>query len=330
LLKGRYSEPAEKIHATLLQTGRWEGEVTQTTADGREIVVQCEWALWRDKTGRPTAVLVSNTDITARKRAEEALRQARDELARLNGQLEQRVEERTAKLRKTVGELEHFSYSITHDMRAPLRAMRGFASLLLKECAGELEPSHQEFLQHIAQGAERMDRLIVDALDYGKVLREKLPLTTVDADALLRGMLKTYPAWQPPHARIEVRGQLPSVSANEAGLTQCFSNLLNNAVKFVAPTQTPQVHIWAEPRNESVRLWVEDNGIGIAPEYHERIFHMFQRLNKQYEGTGIGLALVRKVAERMAGQVGVESEPGKGSRFWLELKAAGEPARKGV
>ena len=112
--------------------------------------------------------------------------------------------------------------------------------------------------------------------------------------------------------------------ANEAGLTQCFSNLLDNAVKFVEAGQMPRVRVWAENGGEFVRFWFEDNGIGIAPEYHAKIFEMFERLNQTYSGTGIGLALVRKVVERMGGKVGVESAHGKGSRFWLELRPASE------
>jgi signal transduction histidine kinase len=110
------------------------------------------------------------------------------------------------------------------------------------------------------------------------------------------------------------------VLGNKAGLTQCFSNLLDNAVKFVPAGKTPRVRVWAEERDEVVRLWVEDNGVGIPREQAERVFGMFQQLDRNYPGTGIGLALVRKVAQRMQGQVGVESEPGNGSRFWLELR----------
>jgi signal transduction histidine kinase len=116
---------------------------------------------------------------------------------------------------------------------------------------------------------------------------------------------------------------------NDAALTQCFSNLLRNAVKFVAPGAAPKVRLWAERTGERVRIWVEDKGIGIPSYARERIFDMFQRATHDYEGTGIGLAIVRKVAQRMGGSVGVESEEGEGSRFWLELVAAREPKEDG-
>lgn len=169
--------------------------------------------------------------------------------------------------------------------------------------------------------AARMDRLITDALSYSRAVRQDLVLEPVDAKRLLKGMIESYPEFQLPSARIEIEDGVPQVLANEAGLTQCFSNLLNNAVKFVEPGQQPQVRIRCEQFDGVVRLWFEDNGIGISQEMTPRLFGMFQRGSRKYEGTGIGLALVRKVTERMGGRVGVESAAGKGSRFWVELKA---------
>jgi CheY-like chemotaxis protein len=151
-------------------------------------------------------------------------------------------------------------------------------------------------------------------------MRQELPLRDVDAGAVLRGMLESYPELQPSGAHIQVEGELPVVLGNEAGLTQCFSNLLGNAVKFVRPGQKPQVRVWAEERDGWARLWVEDKGTGISKEMLPRVFEVFSRGNKDYEGTGIGLALVRKMTQRMGGRAGVESEEGKGSRFWIELK----------
>lgn len=260
-------------------------------------------------------------DVTSRKQTEEALREAQEELRRRAENLESIVAERTAELRKTVGELEHFSYSITHDMRAPLRAMHSFSSLLLDEFTNALPPEGQDYLKRIAISAHRMDQLIVDALDYTKAMQKELALVPVDPEALLQGMIASYPAFQMPAADVRIEGRFPRVLANHAGLTQCFSNLLHNAIKFVADGQLPHVRIQAEMKGPLVRLWFEDNGIGIPAEMHKKIFHMFERLSRDYEGTGIGLALVRKVMERMGGQVGVESEPGHGSRFWLDLKA---------
>jgi signal transduction histidine kinase len=168
--------------------------------------------------------------------------------------------------------------------------------------------------------AGRMDNLITDTLNYSKIMRQELELGPVDATALLHGMVESYSQFQPPKADIHIKSHIPLILANEAGLTQCFSNLLGNAVKFVHPDRIPRVQVRAEDRGQYVRLWFEDNGIGIPKQYHEQIFIMFQRLSKTYEGTGIGLALVRKTVERMKGKIGVESEPGQGSRFWMELE----------
>lgn len=244
------------------------------------------------------------------------------ELQRTNATLDRLVKERTAELQDLVNELEHFSYTITHDLRAPLRAMHGFAGLLADECTDVLNAQSREYVTRITTAAGRMDRLITDALSYSKVVRNEMPMEPVDLGRLLRGMIDSYPIFQAPNAQIEIADNLPPVIGNEAGLTQCFSNLLGNAVKFVAPGRVPLVRVTAERKADVVRIWCEDNGIGIPKELHSRVFVMFQRLSKNYEGTGIGLTLVKKVIERMDGVVGLESEAGEGCRFWIELKPA--------
>ncbi len=288
--------------------------------DGTKAILSVNCAPVRDGQGRITAGVLVLVDFTEHKQMEEALFKAKTELERHAKELEERVAERTAKLQEMVGELKHFSYTITHDMRAPLRAMQGLGAILLEECADCLHPERGDFIRRIVGSASRMDSLITDALNYSKVVRQELELGPVNAGALLRGMVESYPQFQRPRADICIEGDIPLVLANEAGLTQCFSNLLGNAVKFVHPDRVPKVRVWAEGRGDQVRLWFEDNGIGIAKEHQDQIFLMFQRLSKSYEGTGIGLALVRKTVERMAGKTGVESEPGQGSRFWIELK----------
>jgi PAS domain S-box-containing protein len=267
-------------------------------------------------------VLATMIDITARKQAEEALRVAHSELATHTAQLERLVEQRTAKLNELVGDLEAFSYSIVHDMRAPLRAMQGFAQVLAEEC-GPLSPVADDCVRRISTAAGRMDRLIQDGFNYGRLMREDLPLTPTDPEALLRGMIETYPSFHPPNAYVRMEAPLPLVQANEAGLTQCLSNLLGNAVKFVASGVIPQVRVWAESEGGRVRLLVQDNGIGMSKDAHRTLFRVFQRLGTDYEGTGVGLAIVKKAAERMGGRVGFESELGRGSTFWVELAASG-------
>jgi signal transduction histidine kinase len=270
------------------------------------------------------ANLVLQAEIKERQHAEKALREARDRLERQAIELERRVEERTAKLAETVGDLEAFSYSVAHDMRAPLRGMQGFAHLLIEEHAPNLNSEARDYLHRIASSAARMDLLIQDALHYTQVLRSETELKPVELDRITRQLVSSFPGWQTPRAEINIIGTLPSVLGHEGFIVQCLSNLVGNAVKFVPSGATPRVRIWAELLETSVRLYIEDNGIGIASKDHDRIFRMFERINgaEEYEGTGIGLAIVRKAVERMKGQVDFESEPGRGTKFWMELKKA--------
>jgi len=167
-----------------------------------------------------------------------------------------------------------------------------------------------------------MDRLIQDVLTYSRVTRTELQLEAIDVEKLLDGILESYPQFQPPHAQIEVQRPLPRVMGNEAALIQCLSNLIGNAIKFVAPDVVPRVRVWAETRENGVRLYVRDNGIGIEPDAHEKIFRIFYQLDRSYDGTGIGLSVVRKAAERMGGSVGLKSELNRGSTFHLDLAVA--------
>jgi signal transduction histidine kinase len=220
-----------------------------------------------------------------------------------------------------VAELHHVSYAMVHDMRAPLRAMGAYATLLVQTEEDWDPVEARDYARRIAVAAARLDKLITDAVDYTKILHQQLPVVPVDLSRLLRGLIESYPNLHPDSAEIRLEEPLPVVLGSESLLTQCFSNLLGNAVKFVAPGSRPRIRVRAEPaRDQSVRIWVEDNGIGIPDGVRGRLFGMFQRFNTEFEGTGIGLAIVRKVTEQMGGSVGVESELGKGSRFWVQLR----------
>jgi len=272
---------------------------------------------------RKVAVIFMN--ITERQRAEQALLAAKNQIGRHALELEQVVAERTIKLRETIGELEGFSYSVSHDMRAPLRAMQSFASYLVDEYSDKLDEQGVNYLHQIMRSAVRLDRLIQDVLSYTRILHAKVPLERVELDRLVRDLVETFPDGQPIKPEIQIKGPLPHVSGNEALLAQCISNLLSNGAKFVSPGTKPHLEISAEAVDDaSIRVWFKDNGIGIAPENHHRIFRLFERIHPttQYEGTGIGLTIVRKAIERMDAQVGFESELGKGSNFWIQLRKA--------
>ncbi len=245
-----------------------------------------------------------------------------DDQRRSNENLEKIVAERTSRLQASIAELESFSYSISHDMRAPLRSMMGFAELLKADYGGQLDETANHYLDRIRTASGRMDELIQDVLSFSQVSRLGLTLEPVNVDRLVREILESYPHLQGPDVEIVIEEELPCVMAHEAALTQCVSNLLGNAIKFVAPGIKPRVTVRAEKGKGRVKLWVEDNGIGIASHEYEKIFDIFHRLDRQHDGTGIGLAIVKKAAEKMGSTVGLESEVGRGSSFWLDLQQA--------
>ena len=273
-------------------------------------------------TGEVAGVSVAVLDISARKRAETALRD-------LAATLEARVAERTRQLSDVVAELDAFAYSISHDLRAPLRAMEGFARILLEDHAEPLGAEGRRYAERIVAAAARMEGLIQDLLAYSRLSRDAVELAPVDLErAVDRAVaeLREGGALGGAQAEVVVRRPMPRVLASRVVLGQILANLLSNAAKFTLPDQPARICAWAEKRpGDRVRLWIEDEGIGLAPEHLGRVFNVFERLHGQeiYPGTGIGLAIVRKGAERLGGTAGAESDgPGRGSRFWVDLQAA--------
>lgn len=237
-------------------------------------------------------------------------------------ELESRVAERTAELEEANAELESFGYSVAHDLRAPLRAMQGFGQALREDYAGRLDDEGQDYLRRIEASAEELDRLIRDLLDYSRLGRLEMRLLPVNLGEVVGEALDVLEEEiREREAVVRVENSLPVVTGHRVVLMQAVGNLISNALKFVPAGTPPLVRVAAEPRDGWVRLWVEDNGIGIAPEHQERIFQVFERLHgpESYPGTGIGLAIVRRGVKRMGGRVGVESARGQGSRFWIEL-----------
>lgn len=258
--------------------------------------------------------------LVERARVAEKLRTSEAALIKSQAELEVRVVERTKELQETVNQLNAFSYSISHDLRAPLRAMRSYASILEREHGGELTGEGPRFLQRISVAAERMDRLILDVLDYSKSTQTGLPLETIALTPFIQGIIDTYPDLSIAKSHIHVRLPLASVRANPAALTQCIANLLGNAVKFSRVGVRPWIEVWTEPREDFVRLHIRDNGVGIDPSQHQKIFGIFYQVNPQSGSTGIGLSVVDKAVQRMGGRVEIESAPGVGSTFTLELR----------
>jgi PAS domain S-box-containing protein len=274
------------------------------------------------KQGSPPLILVAMEDITVRKHAEAELRL-------LNQELESRVAARTDALKKSYEQMEAFCYSIAHDLRAPLRSMTGFSNILLTDYAPQLDPKASDYIGRIHQSAERMDQLIRDLLNYGRLNTAGLEIQDVNLDETFRTIV-THNEQEitEKHAKITRTGTLPRVRGHAIVLQTILSNLISNAMKFVAPGIAPVVSVSCEDRGAFARIWVVDNGIGIAPQNRAKIFGVFERLHSvdHYPGTGIGLAIVHKGIERMGGQVGVESQLNKGSRFWIELPKSKPPS----
>ena len=252
---------------------------------------------------------------------------ARAQTEQLNRDLERRVRERTELLEELNLQLEAFTYSVSHDLRAPLRGISGFAHALEEDSRAALDDKALSYISRISGEAARMDELIVDLLSYSRLQRKDLRLDPQPLRVLVRDALQEVdPQIEKSGARVAVVLPEVEVLAARPVAIQLLVNLLSNAIKFVPADRTPSIRVAAERRDGSVRVSVSDNGIGIDPRYQARIFEVFERLhgNDSYPGTGIGLAIVRKGAERMGGRVGVESSAGQGSTFWIDFKAAGE------
>jgi signal transduction histidine kinase len=245
-------------------------------------------------------------------------------------ELEARVKTRTTELQERNEELESFAYSISHDLRAPLRAMDGFSQALLEEYGDKLDDTGRQYAERVKAGARRMDLLIRDLLAYSKMTRSDIKVGPIELERVVKSALDQVEGdARARGARVLVEEHLPPVLGHESTLTQVVMNLLANGIKFVPAGRTPEIRVRTESRDGLVRLWILDNGIGIPQEYHERIFRVFERLHRvdEYPGTGIGLAIVRKGVERMGGRVGLESEPDRGTSFWIDLPRAQDQAR---
>jgi PAS domain S-box-containing protein len=250
------------------------------------------------------------------------------ELRQINEELEQRVAQRTRSLEETTEQLNSFCYSVAHDLRAPLRTQTGFARLLLDDYSSVIDETGRYYLKAIMQAAERQSNIIQDLMAHVNVSRADLTMETISLDTAVQEAISDLEVeLQQKEASVEISeldGE--AVLANRSSLHLVLLNLISNACKFVSPGTKPQVRLRSERRDSRVRLWVEDNGIGITPDDQKHLFAMFKRLKRgDYPGTGMGLAIVKTAVERMGGCVGIESQPGRGSKFWVELNMARGP-----
>lgn len=305
LLRTQFPETLEALTETLFEEGRWEGELIHTRKNGEVLVVESRHALQRDAEGWPSGILEINRDVTARKRAERALEERARELARSNADLEQ------------------FANVASHDLQEPLRMVGSYTQLLAKRYSGQLDERADRWIAYAVDGANRMQTLINDLLAYSRVGTRGGELSPVSAAAALDAALANLRLTVREAGAEIVHAELPCVLGDSTQLIQLFQNLVGNAVKFRGE-QSPRVEVAARRVGDEWQFSVRDNGIGIAPEFAERIFVIFQRLHERerYAGTGIGLAICKRIVERHGGRIWLESQPKQGSTFFFTLKAA--------
>jgi PAS domain S-box-containing protein len=312
LLHTEFSQPLEEIQEILATDERWRGELRQTCKDGRQVIVASQWSVRRDAAGRPVAYLKLNTDVTARRRAEAELRQTAEELARSNSELMRLTDE----LARSNSELEQFTHVASHDLQEPLRMVSSYTQLLARRYSGRLDEDADEFIAYAVDGANRMQGLIEDLLAYARVGSRGRELEPVDLQAIVTQLLESMSATLADSGgRVQV-GELPMVMADPTQIRQLFQNLIGNAVKY-RRDEPLLVEVSAELQDGDWTFRVRDNGIGFESQYAEQVFSMFKRLHTrvEYEGTGIGLAICKKIVDRHGGNIWAESEPGQGSTF---------------
>ncbi|MGA2133442.1 MAG: PAS domain S-box protein [Bryobacteraceae bacterium] len=311
LLQTRCAVTTSEQDEVLRRNGRWDGEQSHRAMDGTPLWVESCQVL--ESIGEMTAILEINRDITARKRAEEELR-------RLNAELEQRIRDRTAQLEAANRELEAFAYSVSHDLRAPLRGIDGWSLALLEDYTDRLDEEGRKYLEWVRSEAQRMAAMIEDLLQLSRVTRNPMQRRKVDLSALAETVARRLRHAAPGRSLVfDIR---PGLSAwgDEPLLEIALTNLLENAVKYTGPRAQARIEV-GQSHDADVAFYVRDNGVGFDPVYADRLFTAFQRLHKpaEFPGTGIGLATVQRIVHRHGGRVWAEAMPENGATFYFTL-----------
>jgi PAS domain S-box-containing protein len=311
LLHTIYPVPLDDIRAELLRSGRWDGEVEKTRSDGTQVVVASRWSLRRDEQERPAAVLETNNDITERKRREQEIRTLNEELGK-----------RTMDLEAINKELEAFAYSISHDLRAPLRHMSGFTELLQKNAAAVLNEKSQRYVGMILESAKKMGNLIDDLLAFSRIGRAETHKKMVSLEQLVQEALSEVRQETEGRTIVWKVGALPTLYGDGSMLRLALVNLISNAAKFTRTRPKAEIEIGCtDQKLDSVVVFVRDNGVGFNMKYVNKLFGVFQRLHppEAFEGTGIGLATVQRIVHRHGGRVWAEGLENEGATFYFSL-----------
>ncbi len=314
LLQTEFPRPLEEIKARLLVDGHWEGELVHSKKDGARVVVASHWVVHRDEHEKPKAILEVNNDITERKQAEREVR-------RLNQELEQRVAERTAQLQATNKELEAFSYSVSHDLRAPLRHINGFSQALLEDYAEQLDETGKQHLNEVRSATQEMARLIDDLLQLARVTRGEMHREEMNLSELARSVVAELKKLNGKrNVTIEIKEGLMT-RGDKRLLRVMLTNLLGNAWKFSSHREQAEITFGRDRKNGESFYFVRDNGAGFDMTYANKLFGAFQRLHTagEFEGTGIGLATVQRIISRHGGRVWAEGAVNQGATFYFTL-----------
>ncbi len=311
LLRTVFPAPGAEIRAELLRSGRWEGELVRSRADGAQVVVASRWSLRRDEQGRPAAILETNNDISERKRREQEIRALNEELGK-----------RSAELEIINKELEAFAYSVSHDLRAPLRHMAGYTELLQKNAAPVLNEKSQRYVRMILESAKRMGNLIDDLLAFSRIGRAETHNSMVSLEQLVQEAVAEVRQDAQGRDIVWKVATLPTCYGDRSMLRLVLVNLISNAVKFTRVRPQAEIEIgYAEQKQDRIVVFVRDNGVGFDMKYENKLFGVFQRLHptEAFEGTGIGLATVQRIVHRHGGKVWAEGCVDRGATFYFSL-----------
>jgi PAS domain S-box-containing protein len=311
LMRTVFPKALEEIRAELLETDRWEGELTRTKADGVQVTVASRWALRRDARNSPVAILETSNDISGRKRREEEIQALNRELAN-----------RSSALEASNKDLEAFAYSISHDLRAPLRHLAGFAELLRKSAAASLNEKSTHYITMIMQAANRMGTLIDDLLAFSRISRAESHNSIVNLEQIVQEAVAEVRQDASERKIAWTMDPLPAWYGDRSMLRLALVNLISDAVKFTRTRAQAEIAIGCtEHQEDQVVLFVRDNGVGFDMKYSNKLFGLFQRLHAQedFEGTGVGLATVQRIVHRHGGRVWAEGMVDNGATFYFSL-----------